>query len=179
MGLPGISASDGRCTTPALGYDVDPSILALTGYPDLIEAVLHGLTLILVLHPICAVLAFIALSLSITSLLMLLFSSSHHTHAHGLAICSLVVASIKTVLNTLSAIIDIVIVAVARDKVGELTDFTFVVGWGDAVWMSLAAAILSWISVVLLSAAVCGCCGLRWRPGGYRFVDSYSVYSIL
>ena len=166
--LAGFNADDARCTTPALGYDVDPGILELTGHPEVIEALLHSLVTVLVIHPVSVGLVFATLVLSLLSLLSLFYAPQYRTRAHKLAVAALVFGVLAALLTTLSAIFDISLVAVARDRIGELSDNEFVVSWGNAVWMALVAAILSWVSVVVLSSLVCGCCGQRWRPGGFR-----------
>jgi hypothetical protein len=156
-----------------LGYEVDPGIAQtldqVVGVPDFIQVILHGLTLVLVLHPICAGLAFLTFLLSLIALILLVFSSRHHSRAHTVGICALISGIITAVLTTVSAIVDIVIVSVARGRIDDV-GFELSVDYGNAVWLSLIGAILSWVSVVILSSVICGCCGIRWRPGGFRYV---------
>ncbi|KAI5115848.1 hypothetical protein M0805_006262 [Coniferiporia weirii] len=148
LDAPTLFTNDGECSKPRLGYDVEPSILALTGQEQLLEIVLKGLIVVLVLHPACA-------GLALLTLIPTLFS-----YVHAAAIIALVFTIVTALLTSLSAAIDIAVVAVAMSKVGEVTTFQFAVQWGNAPWMCLAAAVLLWIVVVLQSVAVCGCCGV-------------------
>ena len=82
---------------------------------------------------------------------------------HAFAIISLILTIAAALVTSLVAAIDIAVVAVAMNKVGTITQFHFAVKWGNAPWMTLVAAILLWIVVVLQSATVCGCCGYSQR----------------
>ena len=148
INLPSLFPDDGECSTPRLGYEVDQSILALTGQPELLEILLKGLIVVLILHPICA-------GLSLLALVPAIFS-----FVHALAICSLVWTVIAAILATVSTAVDIGIVAVAMSRVCDLPDLHFKVEWGNAPWMSLVAMVVLWLVVILLSAGLCGCCGV-------------------
>ena len=127
---------------------MDNSILSLVGDAQILQIVLEGLTFILILHPICAGLACVAATISLFS------------HIHGFAILTLVLSITTALLTSVSCAVDIAIVAVAMNKVKTLSQFDFKVLWGNAPWMSLVAAVLIWIVVVLFSAVLCGCCGV-------------------
>jgi len=147
---PTLFTNNGECSPPALGYggfNITTSILQLTGNPQLGNAVLQGALVILILHPIGAVLSFITLC---TSLFL---------HSHPLAIISLVIGIITAIFTTISAVVDITLIAVARQRVPGLSIGTFTVNFGNAPWMILAGAILTWLGVIVLSAVVCNCCG--------------------
>jgi len=148
LNAPTLLENDGLCTTPALGYSVDSSILQLTGQAQLVQAVLEGLVIVLVLHPIVASLCFLTLL------------SSLFARWHGCAVLSLVLVIITAILTSVLCAVDIAIVAVAKSKIGDISEFSFEVGWGNAPWMSLVATILLWAVVLVLSAMVCGCCGV-------------------
>lgn len=142
-----------------LGYNVDNDVLSLIGDPSIIQIALKGLLFILVLHPICAVFNFL-------SLVFVVFSRQH-----CMAIFALVLAIVTAILSTLAAVIDIALVAVAKNKVGSITEFSFTVGWGNAPWMTLVSAIFLWVVVVLYSILLCGCCGVS-RQLWVRYVLS-------
>ncbi|THH03923.1 hypothetical protein EW145_g5897 [Phellinidium pouzarii] len=151
LDIPTLFTNDGECSKPRLGYDVDANILAITGQTQLLEILLKALVVVLVLHPICAGLAFITLFFAVFSF------------AHAPAICSLVFAIASAILTSVSAAVDIAIVAIAMAKVGDVTNLDFAVHWGNAPWMTLVAAVLLWIVVILQSATLCGCCGVSQR----------------
>jgi len=151
IGLPTILTNDGQCTPIRLGYNVPADLLALTGYPQLAGVVLEGLTVLLVLHPICAALAGIG---SFTSL----FLSSQ-----CMTVFSLVTTIFTAIIGTVALAADLSLEIVAMDEVQPLTDGAVDVGWGNGVWMVLVAVILSWVSVILLSGVACSCCGVRKR----------------
>jgi len=148
LDVPSILSNHGECSKPMLGYNVDNDVLSLIGDPSIIKIALKGLLVILVLHPICAVFNFITLVFAVFS------------RQHCMAIFTLVLAIFTAILSTLAAIIDIALVAVAKNKVGSISEFSFTVGWGNAPWMTLVSAIFLWIVVVLYSTMLCGCCGV-------------------
>lgn len=134
------------------------------------DAITHALTVVLILHPVVAGLAFAVL---LTSLLL---------RSHGISILALVFAIITSLAGSVVLAIDLALVVIARNKVPDATDgehsllkwrhemgsFThgmisdqFSVGWGNGVWMVLAAVVCSWISVIVLSVRACVCCGVR------------------
>ncbi|KAI0941677.1 hypothetical protein AcW1_003499 [Taiwanofungus camphoratus] len=137
------------CYGPTLGYTIPQDILSLTGYPQLVNAVVKALTVLLVLHPVCAALAFVCM---FTSLFL---------ESHCMSITSLVISVITIILGCLVFAADLALVIVGRTKVGPLTNFTYYVNWGPGVWMILTAVILLWVGMVLLSVVVCQCCGIR------------------
>ncbi|TDL18061.1 hypothetical protein BD410DRAFT_901114 [Rickenella mellea] len=163
LNQPGLLSNDGECTHPRLGYKLDATasaaILELTGQPQLINAVLKSLTVILILHPISAGLCLLTLLLSFW-----FFMSENHCAS----ILALIFALVNALLTTISCAVDIAIVAVARSRVPGLTGGLFGVGFGNAPWMTLVAVVFVWIAVVLLSGVSCDCLGI----GHYRG-DSY------
>lgn len=140
--------SDGLCYGPSVGYNIPDSILEITGYPELAEAVLKGLTALLILHPIVAALSFIGAA---TSLFL---------DTHAMLIISLVFTIINTFLSSIVLAADLAIIIIARSRVPGLTGGSFDIEWGNALWLVLLGVVLSWLGMVLLSIPVCGCCGV-------------------
>ncbi|THH33033.1 hypothetical protein EUX98_g1145 [Antrodiella citrinella] len=151
LDLPTIFTNNGECTAPHLGYVVPPDVLALTGYPQIADVVLEALTVLLVLHPVCAGMAFLCMFTS-------LFLASP-----CMAVTSLIISIFTAIVGSVTLAADLALEIEARDKVGPLTNNAVTVGWGNGVWMILAAVVLTWISVILLSAVACSCCGYRRR----------------
>jgi len=149
-------SNPGECTTPQLGYQVSQDILNLTGQPQIIDAVLESLVIILVLHPLCAALTFAVL---LTGTISFWFG------IQWLAIVTLVLTIVTGFIATASAAIDFSLVGVAHEEVPNLTADSFSVSWGPAPWMTIGGTLLLWTGVVLLSVVCCRCCGLGRRHG--------------
>ena len=154
---------DGHCYGPSVGYKIPESVLQVTGYQDLAQAVLKGLTALLILHPIVAALSLIGAGTS-------LFLESHAIH-----IISLIVTIVNTILSSVVFAADLAINIVARNKVPALTGANIAVEWGNGVWLVLVGVVLSWLGIILLSIPICQCCGLsdvynawegKWRSKG-------------
>lgn len=144
---------DGLCFGPSVGYKIPQTILDISGYPALADAVLQGLTVLLILHPIVAALSFIGASTS-------LFLDSHAMH-----IISLIFTIVNSFLSSIVLAADLAIIIIAKDRIPGLTGGNFDIEWGDGTWMVLFGVVLSWLGVILLSIPVCGCCGVS---GKYR-----------
>lgn len=144
---------DGFCYGPSVGYEIPDSVLQVTGYENLAQAVLKGLTGLLILHPFVAVLSFIGAATSL------------YLQSHGMHIISLVFTIVNAFLSSIVFAADLAINIIAIDKVPALTGADLEVEWGNGVWLVLVGVVLSWLGVILLSIPVCGCCGVR---GAYR-----------
>ncbi|KAL4244957.1 pH-response regulator palI/RIM9 [Abortiporus biennis] len=149
--LPTIFTNDGRCTPTHLGYTVPEDLLDLTGFPEAAGAVVKALTVLLVLHPVCAILAFLAMFTS-------LFLSSK-----AMTIISLILSIALALVAGAVFAVDLAIEIIARNDIAPLVGPTVIVGWGNAVWLALIGVALTWVSVILLSIVSCRCCGYRKR----------------
>ncbi|KAG9221239.1 hypothetical protein CCMSSC00406_0008926 [Pleurotus cornucopiae] len=129
LNAPGIFTNRGTCIGPQLGYDIPDSLLSLVGINTaLADAVLHGLLVVLVLHPIAA-------ALSCLCFLSALFLGSHCS-----AIFALILSIVSAILATVVLAIDLALVIATRDNVNELIGGTsLVVEFGNGVWMVLGA----------------------------------------
>jgi len=154
-GLCAISALDragasGFCIGPELGYNIPPDAIAVASKAGVssstVTILLHALVVLLVLHPIAAGLSFIT------------FINSIFLGHHAVSIIALIFAVITALVSTVVFAIDLALVIVARSNVKNITVGHFEVTWGNAVWMVLAATILTWVGVILLSARACYCC---------------------
>ena len=140
-----------ECFGPALGYAVPASLLDLTGYPGLAQGVLDGVLAVLVLHLVAA-------ALSALGMLAALFLESH-----AACIASLVVSVFTVLVGAAVFAVDLVVVIVGKQRIPGLTDFNYTVNWGPAIWMVLAAVVLAFLGMVLMSVVVCECCGVGRR----------------
>jgi len=150
-----ISALDGPeasgfCIGPQLGYNIPPDAIAVASKAGVssstVTILLHALVVLLVLHPIAAGLSFIT------------FINSIFLGHHAVSIVALIFAVITALVSTVVFAIDLALVIVARSNVKNITVGHFEVTWGNAIWMVLAATILTWVGVILLSARACYCC---------------------
>jgi len=142
------------CFGPQLGYEVPEYLAELVNISQtVLDTVKKALLVVLVLHPISAGLAFLNFCFSI---MLAIFSTTQ-----ALAVINLVIAIITAVCASVSMAIDIALIAVARNKLKELDQFSFTVDFGNAVWMVVAGVALNWIAVVLLSARACYCLGVN------------------
>ncbi|KAG9084443.1 hypothetical protein FS749_005232 [Ceratobasidium sp. UAMH 11750] len=146
----------GMCTPPRLGYTVDDAVLQLTGQVGLAKIALKALMGILVLHPIACGLVFLSL---VTSLI------TTWNPKRALNVVSLLGVILAAVAATIVSVIDIVLIPIARTKVEEATKGSLTVVFGNATWMTVAAAGVLWLGVIGASVIACGCFGCGRRRG--------------
>ena len=147
---PTLLTNDGDCIGPQLGYKIPDSLLSLAGVPDsLASAILTGIFVFLVLHLVAAGFAFIA------------FISAFFLASHGLSILSLLLSILSAILSTAMFALDLALVLTAKSQIPNLTSDGLQADYGPGVWMILTAMLCSWLAVILLSARVCYCCGVR------------------
>ncbi|KAI8973984.1 hypothetical protein BD414DRAFT_510131 [Trametes punicea] len=137
-----------ECFGPMLGYTIPQQILDLTGFPALVQDLNAGLTTVLVLHLVAAALAFLGVF------------SSLFLESHALAILSLLATIFALLVGLVVFAVDLALILLAKDRIGPLTEFNYVANWGPALWMVLAAVLLSFVGMVLMSVVVCECCGV-------------------
>lgn len=156
LDLPTIFTNDGRCTAPKLSYSIPQDVLNLTGFPPQVtQAVLEGLTILLVLHPVAA-------GIALASLLPAIFLRSQF-----MTVLALVIAVIGAIVGSVVLAADLALVLVANHKIHQELGSLLTVTFGNAVWMIVAAVACSWLDVILLSAIACRCCGIRRKHGWY------------
>jgi len=146
----------GMCTAPKLGYTVDDAVLQLTGQAGLAKIALKALMGILVIHPVACGLAFISLIASLVTT---------WNPVRSLNVISLVAVILAAVSTTIVFVIDVILIPIARAKVEDATKGSLTVSFGNAAWMTLAAAVVLWFGVIGASAIACGCCGCGKRRG--------------
>ncbi|PFH52172.1 hypothetical protein AMATHDRAFT_74453 [Amanita thiersii Skay4041] len=141
-----------NCFGPQLGYQVPPSLASLIGItPEVTSILTKVLLVLLILHPIAA-------GLSLLSLFFSLFMASHLV-----SVLALLLAVLSGIASTIVFAADLALVIIARSKVKNLTEGQFTVVFGNAVWMVLAAMVVTWFASVVLSARACYCCGVKKR----------------
>ncbi|KAI0254435.1 actin cortical patch SUR7/pH-response regulator pali [Lactifluus subvellereus] len=152
LNKPTLFTNTGRCLGPQLGYTIDPEIIrAVTNEPDLANLILKSITVLLVLHPIAAGLAFLTLLPVIASCCV--FHAAPWNFSLVLSVATAIVSSIVFAA-------DLALVIVARHKLKNDSAFNVTLSFGNGVWMVLVGMLFTWVAMILLSARICGCCGL-------------------
>lgn len=99
--------------------------------PSLVGALLKGLQVLLVLHPVSA-------GLSCLTFIQALFLGNH-----GVSVCALIIAILTAIISSVTLAADLALVIVAKSKVKDLTIAKFEVEFGNAVWMVRTLSISS------------------------------------
>jgi len=160
------------CSAPKLGYRFDSAAARALQLDDLTNIVSKALTAALVLHPIACGLAFLCWAIT----LFALFRRWRHFRINGTerdgrsrftSIISFAIILPAALLTTIVFILDVVLVAVARNKIRDALDDNRSVQltWDSAVWLTLVAALALWFA---LFATICPCGSrLRYRKRTY------------
>lgn len=143
-------AQNAACIGPQLGYEIPESVVSLSGFPaSVIQVIEQSLLVVLVLHPIAAGLVFIAMFAS-------LFLGSQ-----AFSIFVLVLTIIAALVSSVVLGVDLGLAITARNEVAKIVTFNVELAIGNGVWLMVAAVTLVWLAVILLSARVCHCLGVR------------------
>lgn len=160
------------CSSPKLGYQLDSATARALRLNDLTVIVSKGISAALVLHPVACGLAFISFIVT----LFALFRRRRHFQMYGTerdgrsrftSIITFAIILPAALLATLVFIIDVVLVAIARNKLRDALDDSRSVQltWDSAVWMTLVAALALWFALL---ATFCPCGSrLRYRKRTY------------
>lgn len=105
---------------------------------DLQNTINHGLTFALVIHPIVCGLAFLTLIIAIITAMK---------QSKLINIVTGILSIITAILTTIVFIVDIVLAAVAKKKIEDVSD-SFSVYYGSIPWLALVSAILLWLGTV-------------------------------
>jgi len=139
-----VNLSDGaQCSKHHLGFTVSSqleSVLSSINEKDLVDVMQKALSVVLVLHPVACGITFLALVLSLLAVLL--------RHTRFWDFLAVATGSLASLLTTLVFIIDIIFVAIAKHKLHSETHGDATAGFGNAVWMTLVAAICTWIACV-------------------------------
>ncbi|KAI5829202.1 hypothetical protein K523DRAFT_242716 [Schizophyllum commune Tattone D] len=130
------------------------SNIEISGVSDLQDTISKVTTAALVLHPIACGLTFLAFLVSV-----LMVCRGRDGPARLPSICSLLWGIFAAVLTTAVFLIDIIFVAIVRNKVRDKSDDQVDLHFDAAIWMVLAAAVALWISLIGGCCGVCACGG--------------------
>jgi len=140
-----------ECSKRHLGYTFDSTVSEALHVSGLENDISKGLTAVLALHPVVVALTFVTL---LISLFMLRRGSNGTSRLPSLL--ALGMGIFTAVLTTIVFLIDCILVAVVRKHVHKDSDGILTLTWGNAVWMTLVAALLLWIANVGSCAGVLG-----------------------
>ncbi|KAF9264791.1 hypothetical protein L218DRAFT_979476 [Marasmius fiardii PR-910] len=155
----GFNAS-AQCSDRHLGYAFDATVArVLQNFTDIIT---KATTAALVLHPIACGLTFLTLFVS----LFMLRRGSNGTSRFP-SLLTLGIGILTALLTTIVFLIDVIFVAVVRGRVNDRTDGEVTLGYGNAVWMALGAALATWLAIMGACGGICVC-----ACGGRRFRKS-------
>jgi len=153
LNKPTLFTNNGECIGPQLGYTIDPAtIQAVTNERDLANLILKALTILLILHPIAAGLAFLTA--------LPVFASCCVYHLAPWVI-SLVLSVGTAIVSTIVFAADLALVIVAKHKLKQQNKVNVTISFGNGVWIVLVSMLFTWAALILLSARACGCCGFR------------------
>jgi len=131
-----------QCSPTKLGCSIGPAlenILSSIDAKSLVDSIEHGLSIVLVLHPVACALTFIALIFTLWSAYRPQAGRISSAIATGSGI-------LAAVITTLVFIIDCVFTAIARTRIHKATEGKAFVKFGNAEWIVLVAAIILWIA---------------------------------
>lgn len=112
----------------------------------------------LVLHPVACALTFLALILS----LFMLRRTAGTTR--GASLLTLLASLLAALVTTAVFLIDVIFVAIVRQRVRKESDGDVTLTWGNAVWMALGATIALWLAIL---GATCGLFQIRRARSAY------------
>jgi len=136
-----------------LGYTFDPSILGFNS-DRLNSAIIHNLTFVMVLHPVAAGLAAIAV----------LFGLCGAAYSRIGTIMMSLAAAVATLVTLIAWIIDMVLWGIARERIRHDGPAGSTAMYGNANWLTLGALIALMLG---FCSAGCGACGRYSRRGRY------------
>ncbi|EJD05831.1 pali-domain-containing protein [Fomitiporia mediterranea MF3/22] len=156
-----------QCTKPHLGFTFDETVqnaLQVSGIGRISDDLTRSVTTVLVIHPIACGLTFLALALSI----FMITSSTPRFGTRVRSGATLVASIFAALFTTIIFLVDVIFVAVVRNKLNDEFHGQIRATWGSGTWMTLAATILLWLS------CVGACCGI-FACGGRRkkYADTY------
>jgi len=138
-----------ECFGPKLGYNVPDYIANAVGLsPTLLAVVQKALLVVLVLHPIVAV------------LVLLNFIVALFLGYHAIAILALIFTILSSIVATVALGIDLGLVLAAKAELAKFSNVQFEIIFGNGVWMIVTAVALCWLAVIALSARSCYCLGV-------------------
>lgn len=130
-----------QCSHIHIGYTFDSNVAAALDATDIENIISRTATAALVIHPLVASLAFLTF---LASLFTLSPRSSNMSF-----LLTFWIGLLAAGLTTLIFLIDAILVAVIRKAVRDVSHGDIDLSFGNAIWMSLGAAIALWLSVGL------------------------------
>ncbi|KAI0748263.1 pali-domain-containing protein [Daedaleopsis nitida] len=141
----------GQCSKPHLGYTFDQNVAQALHVDDLTDAISATLSAALVLHLVDCILTFIAFvsSLFVRKWRPAAFTYRVNSYSRPWLLATLIVAFIAAILTTVAFIVDLVFSSIVQNKISDEARGILHVSRGNAVSMTIAAAVLLWVAIVL------------------------------
>ncbi|KAF8921404.1 actin cortical patch SUR7/pH-response regulator pali [Mucidula mucida] len=168
-------SSSAFCSSAKLGYTFDQNVakalyvlqvcsmhpfkvITISQVDDFTDLISRTTAAALVLHPVACGLSFLALLVS----LFMLRRGDNGGISRVVSLLTLGAGLLSAILTTIVFLIDVIMVAVIRNKVHDHSDGDLEMNWGNAVWMALGATIALWLAMAGSCAGICAC-GTRYR----------------
>jgi len=153
-GIVSDSVTAAECSKAHLGYTFDSTVASdlHVDSNELANIISKTTTAVLVLHPIACALTFVTFLIS----LFMLRRGSNGTSRLP-SFLTLGFGILATLLTTIVFLIDVILVAVVRNRIKNDTDGDVTLNWGNAVWMALGATIALWLAMVGACGGICAC----------------------
>ncbi|CAK5277452.1 unnamed protein product [Mycena citricolor] len=140
-----------ECSPHHLGYTFDGPVSQALHVSGIENTISRSLTGALALNIVVVVLTFITLLIS-----LFMLRRGRNGTSRLPSLLALGAGLLTALLTTILFLIDVILVALVRNRVKKDTDGAVNLNWGNAVWMTLAATVLLWIATVGACAGVCG-----------------------
>lgn len=133
-----------------VGYSFDPTLIGLSN-SHLNNTVIKGLTAALILHPIAAGLAAIAV----------IFGLCGTAYSRAGTIFMTLVTTVAALVTLIAWIIDMILWSIARDRIRDDGPAGTTATYGNAIWLTLGAFVAL---LLAFCAGAVGSCGRYRRP---------------
>jgi len=141
------------CSPAHLGWTFDGRVASYLSVAKTVESTITAATTAaLVLHPIATALTFVTWIVS----LVLLCAKGDKLQRIA-SIITLIFCLLSVALTTIVFLVDIIVTSILRDKLRDATDGLVSVTYGNAIWLTLVAAIALWFAIIG------ACCGIFQR----------------
>lgn len=153
-GFAGIYKTTSAYCSPAhLGWTFDEKVASYLGAVKTLENTIStATTLPFVLHPVAAALSFLTFIVS-----LFLLRAKPANPQRITSIITFVLGSLAVAVTTIAFLVDVIVVGILKGKVRDDTDGLVLLNYGNAVWLTLVAAIALWLAIIG------ACCGVFQR----------------
>jgi len=162
--IEGFSDNKGaQCSPSHVGYTFEPSLLNILHInTNTSNIITKAITAALVIHPVACGLTFLAMIFALTI-------GCRNVVSRVFSAVTMILALLAALLSTIVFVVDIVFVVLTRNRIRDATNGEITLNWGNAVWMTLGAAIALWAATVGACCGICACGGRRRRDYAAKY----------